>query len=319
MPLLLALVAALIQLKGQPLSGGTLRGSVSIRLERASGGDTPVLTMASPGGVVRLLLDSGASSTMVTPQLAQRLGLSSRPLASDAIELAGGGSRCAALQPRRTLLPTLELRSEGQQGSLRLSGVEALVMPVAALPQGIDGVLGIPSLRQLPLWIDPQHNRLALGAAALSAARAAGSRAGAAGVSSLTIPLRWRRGVPLLQLHSKRAAVAALADTGAEGLFLSPALAARLQPLGPAQALRLAGFCGEQAVELRRYGGLSLGQPAPVDAVTNPAQLAAVEAIRLENPIFAQLGIEAIVGQELLRSRAQLWRLESEPPRLELR
>ncbi len=314
MPLLLALVAALIQLKGQPLSGGTLRGSVSIRLERASGGDTPVLTMASPGGVVRLLLDSGASSTMVTPQLAQRLGLSSRPLASDAIELAGGGSRCAALQPRRTRLPTLELRSEGQQGSLRLSGVEALVMPVAALPQGIDGVLGIPSLRQLPLWIDPQHNRLALGPAALSAARAYGS-----GVSSLTIPLRWRRGVPLLQLHIKRAAVAALADTGAEGLFLSPALAARLQPLGPAQALRLAGFCGEQAVELRRYGGLSLGQPAPGDAVTNPAQPAAVEAIRLENPIFAQLGIEAIVGQELLRSRAQLWRLESEPPRLELR
>ncbi len=333
-PLLLALVAALIQLKGELLAGGTLRGSASIRLERASGGDTPVLTLASPGGVVRLLLDSGASSTMVTPELAQRLGLSSRPLASDAIELAGGGSRCASLQPRRTRLPTLELRSEGQQGSLRLSDVEALVMPVAALPQGIDGVLGIPSLRQLPIWIDPQLNRLALGPAALSAARAAGPRATgprAGGpraegpdVSSLTIPLRWRRGVPLLQLQTPGAAVAALADTGAEGLFLSPTLAAQLQPLGPAQVLKLAGFCGEQAVESRRYGGLSLGGLSLGglslgDGGRNRGQPAAVEAIRIENSIFAQLGIEAIVGQELLRSRAQLWRLESRPPRLELR
>ena len=278
-----------------------------------------MLTLASPGGVVRLLLDSGASSTMVTPELAQRLGLSSRPLASDAIELAGGGSRCASLQARRTRLPTLELRSEGQQGSLRLSDVEALVLPVAALPQGIDGVLGIPSLRQLPLWIDPQRNRLALGPAALSAARAYES-----GVSSLTIPLRWRRGVPLLQLQTPGAAVAALADTGAEGLFLSPTLAARLQPLGAVQVLKLAGFCGEQAVESRRYGGLSLGglslgDLSLGDGGRNRGQPGVVEAIRIENSIFAQLGIEAIVGQELLRSRAQLWRLESRPPRLELR
>ncbi len=323
-PLLLALVTALIQLKGAPLSGGTLRGSASIHLERANGGDTPVLTMASPGGVVRLLLDSGASSTMVTPELAQRLGLPSQALTDHGIELAGGGSGCAALQPRRTRLPKLELRSEGQQGSLRLSGVEALVMPVAALPTGIDGVLGIPSLRQVPLWIDPQRNRLALGPAALRAARAAPPSA-----SSLTIPLHWRRGVPLLELHSPGAVVPALADTGAEGLFVSPALAARLQALGPAEPLRLTGFCGEQAVELRRYGSLSLGDLpladpslstlALGDGGRNRAQPTAVAAIRIENPIFAQLGVEAIVGQELLRSRPQLWRLESQPPRLELR
>ncbi len=308
MPLLLALVAALIQLRGQPLSGGHLSGSATIRLERASGGDTPVLSLRSTAGTVRLLLDSGASSTMVTPELVQRLELSSRPLASQEVELAGGGSLCAALRPRRTRLPDLELASDEQQGSLRLGALEALVMPVAALPRGVDGVLGSPSLRQLPVWIDPSRQRLALGAAALAAAQAAAVR------PSLVIPLRWRRGVPLLALQTPAGPVAALADTGAEGLFLTPALAARLQPLGLAQSLKLAGFCGEQTVERRPYGGLSLAVPGQLRG-----QPTAVEAIRLKNPIFAQLGVEAIVGQELLRSRAQLWRLDRQPPLLELR
>ncbi|MEI6031981.1 MAG: retropepsin-like aspartic protease [Synechococcaceae cyanobacterium ELA739] len=309
MPLLLALVAALIQLRGQPLSGGNLKGSATIRLERASGGDTPVLSLRSPAGPVRLLLDSGASSTMVTPELVQRLGLASRPLASQEVELAGGGSLCAALRPRRTRLPDLDLASDDQQGFLRLNAVEALVLPVAALPRGVDGVLGSPSLRQLPVWIDPHRQRLALGDAALAAAQAA-----PVSPTSPVIPLRWRRGVPLLALQTPAGPVAALADTGAEGLFITPALAARLQPLGPAQSLKLAGFCGEQAVELRTYGGLSLAVPRGLSG-----QPAAVEAIRLENPIFQQLGVEAIVGQELLRRHSQLWRLDRQPPQLELR
>ena len=127
------------------------------------------------------------------------------------------------------------------------------------------------------------------------------------------IPLRWHRGVPLLALQTPVGPVPALADSGAEGLFIRPELAARLRPLGPAQMLRLTGFCGEQTAELHRYTGLSLGD-------LSLGQLSvAVEAIRIDNPIFAQLGVEAIVGQELLRSHRQLWRLDRQPPELELR
>jgi hypothetical protein len=42
------------------------------------------------------------------------------------------------------------------------------------------------------------------------------------------------------------------------------------------------------------------------------------EGIITENPIFSQLGVAAIVGQELLRQRPQLWRLDLQEPRLEL-
>jgi len=359
---------ALIQLAGQPLSGGRSRGTVSLPLERAEGGHTPVLDFqvlgvgappgsgaaaagAGPaplhrrqGARIRLLLDTGATSTMVTPELAERLSLVRRPLPAGTLGLAGGGHGCADLNPQRTRLPDLLLRDPaappGTPG-LSLEGVEALVLPVAALPVGVDGVLGAPSLRLLPIRIDPSLGRILLGAAALdqlpfplslpsgatpparsSAPRDPQPTAPATSRSRpQRVPLRWHRGVPLLQLRTSVGPVQALADTGAEGLFLQPALAARLRPLGPAQPLRLVGFCGEQRVERRLYAGLGLGpgsgglaatpgSPSPGDGP------AGVEGIVTDNPIFEQLGVEAILGQELLHRHRQLWRLDQARPEL---
>ena len=358
----------MIQLAGQPLSGGRSRGTVSLPLERAEGGHTPVLDFqvagvgaapgsgaaaASPGPApllrrqgarIRLLLDTGATSTMVTPELAERLALVRRPLPAGTFGLAGGGHGCADLNPQRTRLPDLLLRDPaappGTPG-LSLEGVEALVLPVAALPVGVDGVLGAPSLRLLPIRIDPSLGRIALGAAALdqlpfplspSSSATPPARSSAprdpqptAPATSRSrpqrVPLRWHRGVPLLQLRTSVGPVQALADTGAEGLFLQPALAARLRPLGPAQPLRLVGFCGEQRVERRLYAGLGLGpgsgglaatpgSPSPGDGP------AGVEGIVTDNPIFEQLGVEAILGQELLHRHRQLWRLDQARPEL---
>jgi hypothetical protein len=359
---------ALIQLAGQPLSGGRSRGTVNLPLERAEGGHTPVLDFqvsgvgAAPGSSadaaragpaplhrrqgarIRLLLDTGATSTMVTPELAERLALVRRPLPAGAFGLAGGGHGCADLNPQRTRLPELVLREPAAPPgtpALSLEGVEALVLPVAALPAGVDGVLGAPSLRLLPIRIDPSLGRIALGAAALdqlpfplSLASSATPTARSSAprdpqpIAPMTsrsrpqrVPLRWHRGVPLLQLSTSVGPVQALADTGAEGLFLQPALAARLRPLGPAQPLRLVGFCGEQRVERRLYAGLGLGpgsggiaatpgSPSPGDGP------AGVEGIVTDNPIFEQLGVEAILGQELLHRHRQLWRLDQARPEL---
>lgn len=358
MPLVLLLLAALIQAKGQPLDGGTVLGSATVPLERAEAGDTPVLNLTSPRGGVRLLLDTGASSTMVTPDLVRRLGLISRALPPDGFALAGGGEGCHGLRPGRTRLPGLELGRAGARERLRLHGIEALVLPPGGLPPGVDGVLGAPSLRRLPIWIDPRRGRLAFGAAALREGALAGqamaghsppgasvpavepaltaepapprpsgttgpppfSTASLPAEAPLRLSLRWRQGVPLLELRTPTGAVAALVDTGAEGLFVSPALASRLQARGPARPLKLVGFCGEQLVEQRPVSGIGLG-PAPSSrtSVANPAQTSPTEVIVTPNPIFSVLGVEAIVGQELLRTRQQLWRLDQTPPVLELR
>jgi len=337
MSLLLQLLAALIQVRGQPLAGGSVNGSAVVPLERAEGGDTPVLSLTSSRGAVRLLLDTGASSSMVTPELVRRLGLGSEALSPASFGFAGGGSDCGELVPRRTRLPALELGASGGPERLQLRGVEALVMPAGALPSGIDGVLGAPTLRRQPFWVDPLGRQLAFGAAALrqagagngKAAAAAGFAAGRAtdpdpvwrsrSGSRSDLPLRWHQGVPLVWLRTPLGTVSALADTGAEGLFLSTGLAAQLPSLGEPRRLRLVGFCGEQPVEQRPYTGLSLGpHRAPRPESPAAAAAAVTAAIVIDNPIFQVLGVEAIVGQELLRERRQLWRLDLDPPRLEL-
>jgi hypothetical protein len=102
---------------------------------------------------------------------------------------------------------------------------------------------------------------------------------------------------------------------GAEGLFLTPALAVRLPLQGRSTPLRLTGFCGEQTASRVRLAGLGLPGSAPRGATDLAAPL---EGIVTVNPIFQALGVEAIVGQELFRRRSQLWRLDATPPRLRL-
>ncbi|MCT0223884.1 retropepsin-like aspartic protease [Synechococcus sp. CS-1328] len=323
------LVAALIQLQGPALRPGILAGSVTLPLERAAGGDTPVLSLRSDGRPVRFLVDTGASSTLVSPDLVKRLGLASTPIPPADFGLAGAGNGCGTLQPRRTSLPPLSLSTQSlatqrlptqsppseAPGTLSLIGAEALVLPVGGLPPDVDGVLGAPQLRQLPLWIDPRGSVLAFGRSALQAAdqasdgRASNRGSGASG--EVTLPLRWHRGVPLLSLvtGSRAGTVQALADTGAEGLFVTPELAMVLPALGSSQPLRVAGFCGEQPASWTRVQGPSLSGRRPA---------APVQAILTANPVFQALGVEAIVGQELLRPHRQLWRLEATPPTLRL-
>jgi hypothetical protein len=146
-----------------------------------------------------------------------------------------------------------------------------------------------------------------------------------------------------LSLITVAGRVEALADTGAEGLFLSPALAARLHPLNQAESLAMVGFCGTQPVRRQTFAGVAFAPPVSASHVSashvsashgqpDSKQPVALEPLGLEplgldqpregiiteNPIFSQLGVAAIVGQELLRQRPQLWRLDLKEPRLEL-
>jgi hypothetical protein len=300
---------ALIQTRGTPLRAGMPRGGTRVVLERAEGGDTPVLSFRSPRGPVRLLLDTGAAASLVTPALVERLRLPRRPLAAEDFALAGGGLDCPTLRLASTTLPTLELSvAEGQPG-LRLEGAEALVIPGVPLPPGVDGVLGAPVLRQVPVLVDPLAQIVALGEPALRWRQTMAR-------PSRVVALTWRHGVPLLPLRIRPASggppmtLHALADTGAEGLFLTASLAKRLTPLHPSQQARLAGVCGLQDVRRQSLFALAIGS----EGVPNHS----VEAIILANPVFRVLAVEAIAGQELLRHHRQLWRLDGLPPRLEL-
>jgi predicted aspartyl protease len=305
-PSLATALGALIQVKGEPLRAGVLHGSANVTLERAAGGDTPVLSFrtageGSTGEPVRFLVDTGASNTLVSPALVRRLALASAPIPAEEFGLVGAGTDCADLRPQRALLPTLRLT--GGVGRIEIRGAEALVLETGGLPEG---VLGAPVLRQLPLWVDPRGGRLALGPPAVIAAE---RQAAADGVSPTVLPLQWSAGVPLVPMNTRAGTVQALADTGAEGLFVTPALGRRLTAGATPGPVLIAGFCGLQRAQRFSVPGISLvpSPPAP-----------AVEVIVTADPIFASVGAEAIVGQALLRHHRQLWRLDRQPPILQL-
>jgi hypothetical protein len=234
----------------------------------------------------------------------RRLALASAAIPAAEFGLVGAGRDCADLRPQRATLPTLRLT--GGAGRLEIRDAEALVLEAGGLPPGVDGVLGAPLLRQLPLWVDPRGGRLALGSPAVTAAQ---RQAAADAATPTVLPLRWSSGVPLLPLRTGAGTVPALADTGAEGLFVTPALGRRLTAGAAPGPVLIAGFCGLQRAERYSLAGISL-VPGP------PART--VEVIVTADPIFASVGAEAIVGQALLRHHRQLWRLDREPPILQL-
>lgn len=295
---------ALIQERGIPLPPGRVTGGGHVPLERVEGGDTPVLTFSSDRGPVRLLLDTGAASAMVTPTLVRRLGLESCPLSSERFSLAGGGESCPHVGLAKTRLSALRLGVESNPYlSLRIDGVDGFVLSVVALPLGIDGVLGAATLQQLPFGVDPINGRVFFG----GPAQRWGPRMPARPELN---PLGQIRAVAVSGSDGTVTLFKALIDSGAEGLFLTPEAAKLLCPLGAGQPALLVGVCGQQQVWCQRLMGIGIGPVAP------PIQTH--EAILTTNPVFDLLGVQAIVGQEVFRFRRQLWRLDLDPPRLDL-
>ena len=284
-------LAALVQLQGAPPPQPVMEGSSRTVYTTPSDGDTPVLLLKTGGGLpVRLLIDTGASRSMVSQELVQRLQLKTKALPSGNFALAGAGSDCPTDPPRQAMLPMLRL------GELKIRELAVLVMPKLGVPPGTDGVLGASALRQLPLLIDPKQKQLRFDQQlTLQSAPA----------DAVRIPLRWRDHVPLLLVSDQNGdETSALLDTGAEAVFIGVSLAQRLSPQSPPSGVEIQGFCGSEFAIERTFSGLSVGN----------LSLGKSPAIVTRNRILKDLNVEAIIGQPLLKKRRQLWLLNRPAP-----
>ena len=284
-------LAALVQLQGAPPPQPVMEGSSRTVYTTPSDGDTPVLLLKTSGGLpVRLLIDTGASRSMVSQELVQRLQLKTMALPSGNFALAGAGSDCPTDPPRQAMLPMLRL------GELKIRELAVLVMPKLGVPPGTDGVLGASALRQLPLLIDPKQKQLRFDQQlTLQSAPA----------DAVRIPLRWRDHVPLLHVSDQNGdETSALLDTGAEAVFIGVSLAQRLSPQSPPSGVEIQGFCGSEFAIERTFSGLSVGN----------LSLGKSPAIVTRNRILKDLNVEAIIGQPLLKKRRQLWLLNRPAP-----
>jgi predicted aspartyl protease len=137
---------------GTATTGAAVAGE-EIRYREAWGYAVVVPVYIQGLGPFEFLLDTGADTTVVHPDLARRLGL--RPTAR--IELMTlAGSRIVPL----ATLPTMRV------GGTSLDGVEVLIHDMAAARAAdgrLDGILGRNALRETSFTIDHARRRVRLG------------------------------------------------------------------------------------------------------------------------------------------------------------
>lgn len=140
------------QLVSPPKEHSVRPASISVPLERL--GSLFVVTIqVNETRLARLILDTGASHTILSHAIARDLGLFSRPpVASVTMNTVGGSVQTDMVQV----------------DSIRIAGAEvrnsiAAIHDLPDAPPDIEGLLGLSVLRQFDVTLDTARNRLHLG------------------------------------------------------------------------------------------------------------------------------------------------------------
>ncbi|HEY6484735.1 MAG TPA: aspartyl protease family protein [Steroidobacteraceae bacterium] len=172
-----------------------------------------VPVMINGRGPFRFIVDTGASHSTLSPNLAQRLGLA---VAAEPIEVNGITGTA--------LVPSVQI-AQLQAGDLSISNT-SFPLVWAPLMAGADGILGAAGLTQQRLFVDFRHNRVAISRA--------GRRSTPAGFTRVPAT-RLPGGLLAVEAMVGGVRVRAVIDTGSERSLGNPALQAALnerRPLG---------------------------------------------------------------------------------------
>jgi predicted aspartyl protease len=232
------------------------------------------------------LLDTGASNSVIDHQTARKLELKGKPASSHLM-----GYLVVGQQNRQTpmvyALPTLVL------GRTRVSQLVGIGLSTQAPPFSSDGILGLDFLSQFDLVIRPKKQTLSL-------------QRPSAPVSS-GIPLKGKLGVmttSTVYINSK-GPYTFLLDTGAAVTTLSEDLGKRLR-LSPKKT---------KEVQVMGLGGQVVARWAQLDSLSlQNYRLANRDVLVTSSPIFQTLGIDGVIGQDVLNQYDQHWRFGSPGP-----
>lgn len=289
---------AIVQLEGlalpKPLVSG--RGTVPLGLlEQSRGVYTLELSIGGQMGdhnpvLGRFLFDTGASTTLLSAPLRQRLGLVGTPVGTDNLSYAVAGKHCPALTATRLPLQSLQIQD------VRVRQLQALQFDQTLIPEGADGVLGMDVLAQFQFTVDPQARRLTLEP----------PRPISPAQRLQAIPLEVRSGVMLAQLSiNGQGPFTVLVDTGADGTFISRAVAERLG-LGDRKPIQMLGFCGLEDAEQANLNQVSLQSSLQNYLQRN------LDVVITDSSVLRTLAIDGVLGQNFLNRYRQTWHLSQD-------
>lgn len=159
--------AGVQRLRPVPRTMGGLPGVITMDMSAG----VPIVQAEIGGLSLRLVVDTGASWSLLTPATARRLGIELRPADKLQARDAAGETRPVEVAHIETMtLPSANGAAQGDGGHepVTLGDFDLIVMdsPVVA-HAGADGILGLPMFRRLVARFDFAAGRLKLGGAAL--------------------------------------------------------------------------------------------------------------------------------------------------------
>ena len=206
-------------------------------------------------GPWRFLIDTGANTTLVTPEFAKRYGVSPAPeLAAAPINVLSADGRAVALPP--TTIRRIEL------GDARFENISARIYDCAALSAHlgvkIDGILGFPLFRETLLTLDYPRDRVVL------APNTANTL-----IPGAAVPFNNANKTPLITVRLDDRKFIALLDSGSDAaLSLNPIGLLPSFTFGPREGSTvstLAGDCPQQIGRLSEtFFVADYALPAPV-------------------------------------------------------
>ncbi|WP_094678429.1 retropepsin-like aspartic protease [Hydrocoleum sp. CS-953] len=277
-------IGAIVQLEGLNLPRPKVTGKATIPLEFLDGGKafTLKVTLGEKSG--NFLLDTGASTTMISTETIKKLELTGEPVPPELLTYAVAGDECPEMKANLHRLPVLKI------DNVKVENLTGLEFTTTVMPDGLSGVLGMDILSNFDVEINPQTQELRL---------LPPSPIPAKNIND-AIPLKSKLGVMLAEVEiNGKGPFIFMIDTGAESIFISQKLASQLKIYAAErQPIQVQGFCGIEMAEYASLAKVKMGN----------YELKNLETVILSSPVLKLLEVDGILGQNFLNNYQQYWR-----------
>ncbi|MBD2476352.1 MULTISPECIES: retropepsin-like aspartic protease [Nostocaceae] len=277
-------VAAFMEAVGVKLPQSTSRGQANVKLQLERESSVFRIPVRIGKQTQTFILDTGSGQTIINNQIAQQLGLNSKPIPNGLLEYKPViGNNFKNLEVKTHILPGLSVNSA------TVSGLYGLELPTPALPQDISGVLGLDFLSKFDVVLNPKKQQLQLLPPSKSVAGA--------------IPLKGTFGILTTQVYiNGEGPFTFVLDTGAYTIAVSQSIAQKLGiDTRNAPTAEVFGLGGRETVKKIKLNRLQIQQH----------QVTEIDAVVVEQSNILKLpGVQGIIGQNFLNQYQQHWRFD---------
>ncbi|MGD1806844.1 retroviral-like aspartic protease family protein [Dapis sp. BLCC M126] len=277
-------IGAIVQLEGLNLPRPKVTGKATIPLEFLDGGKAFTLTATLGGNWGNFLLDTGASTSIISTETIKKLELIGKPVPQELLTYAVAGDECPEMKANLHRLPVLKI------DNVKVENLTGLEFTTTVMPEGLSGVLGMDILSNFDVEINPQTQELRLLPPTPIPAKNIND----------AIPLKSKLGVMLAEVEiNGNGPFIFMIDTGAESIFISQKLASQLKiSVAERQPIQVQGFCGIEMAEYASLAKVKMGN----------YELKNLETVILSSPVLKLLEVDGILGQNFLNNYQQYWR-----------